>query len=124
MGEMNRQLNTLRMKKIDIEDIYPQAEKDREGEKLKQLCDMHETQKNVTADGLALIERFVKPRRLVKIDARKVQAKIEQSHTKNQDQTRFLRKIERQAWKFAHTQYMNRIQQNETLMETDNKEQE
>ena len=42
MGE-GRKYNTLRMKKINIEDIYPQAEKDREGEKLKQLCDMHET---------------------------------------------------------------------------------
>ena len=30
----------LRMKKIDIETIYPQAEKDREGEKLKMLCDI------------------------------------------------------------------------------------
>lgn len=32
--------NALRMKKIDIETIYPQAEKDREGEKLKLLCDI------------------------------------------------------------------------------------
>ena len=64
-----RQFKTLRMRKINIEDIYPQAEKDREGEKLKKLCDMHETQKNVTADGRALIDRFVKPRKLVKIDA-------------------------------------------------------
>ena len=33
----------LRMKKIDIETIYPQHEKDREGEKLKRLCDMQES---------------------------------------------------------------------------------
>jgi len=32
----------LRMKKVNLEAIYSQAEKDREGEKLKQLCDMHE----------------------------------------------------------------------------------
>lgn len=32
----------LRIKKIDIESIYPQHEKDKEGEKLKKLCDMHE----------------------------------------------------------------------------------
>lgn len=30
------------MRRIDIETIYSQAEKDREGEKLKKLCDVHE----------------------------------------------------------------------------------
>ena len=29
---------TIRMKKVDLEKIYPQAEKDREGDRLRKLC--------------------------------------------------------------------------------------
>ena len=42
LGDMVKPM-CLRMQRIDIETIYPQHEKDREGEKLKRLCDMQET---------------------------------------------------------------------------------
>lgn len=58
----------LRIKKIDIESIYPQHEKDKEGEKLKKLCDMHEGQKNLHADGTSLINQFVKPKRVLTVN--------------------------------------------------------
>lgn len=58
----------LRMKKVDIETIYPQHEKDREGEKLKRLCAQQETQKSVHADGNMLIKNFVKTRHEGHID--------------------------------------------------------
>ena len=91
------------MTQIDIETIYPQAEKDREGEKLKRLCAQHEGQKNVHADGRRLIDKFVKPRRLKKIGAQADDTKISFSHRQSPDQSRFMRSIEQQAWKFAHT---------------------
>ena len=36
----------LRMQKIDLETIYPQAEKDLEGERLKHLCEIQAGQKS------------------------------------------------------------------------------
>ena len=60
------------MKKIDIETIYPQEEKDREGEKLKLLCDIAADQKNIYADGNDLINKFVKPRRKLNVDENQV----------------------------------------------------
>ena len=90
----------LRMKKIDIETIYPQHEKDREGEKLKRLCDMQETQKAIFADGNMLIENFVKPRHEVNIDHVALGESINKSHVKNHEQRRFLRRIDRQAMKY------------------------
>lgn len=42
VGGTRGKLAALRMKRVDIEQIYPQSEKDKEGEKLKRLCDMHE----------------------------------------------------------------------------------
>ena len=60
------------MKKIDIETIYPQEEKDREGEKLKLLCDIAADQKNIYADGEMLINKFVKPRRKLNVDENQV----------------------------------------------------
>ena len=101
------------MTQIDIETIYPQAEKDREGEKLKRLCAQHEGQKNVHADGRRLIDKFVKPRRLKKIGAQADDTKISFSHRQSPDQSRFMRSIEQQAWKFAHTQYIGKIQKAE-----------
>ena len=67
-GNRGAKLAALRMKRVDIEQIYPQSEKDKEGEKLKRLCDVHEGQKNLHADGRQLIDSFVLPRRLNKLD--------------------------------------------------------
>ena len=82
------------MKKIDIESIYPQAEKDREAERLERLCGMHEGQKNIHADGRRLIENFVTPRRLLALK----HPSIVISKQKSPEQNRFLKLIERQAW--------------------------
>lgn len=83
------------MKKVDIEKIYPQEEKDREGEKLKKLCDMHEGQKSLHADGRELINTFVKPMKMVKHSAELFKQKLAMSHIKSPDQSRFLRRIDR-----------------------------
>ena len=93
------------MKKIDIETIYPQHEKDREGEKLKRLCDMQENQKAIYADGNMLIDAFVKPRYEVNIDHEALGATISKSHQKNHEQQRFLRRIERAAHQYDKKQY-------------------
>ena len=106
----------LRMKKIDIETIYPQHEKDREGEKLKRLCDMQETQKAIFADGNMLIENFVKPRHEVNIDHVALGESINKSHIKNHEQQRFLRRIDRQALKYNNNQYMQRVARAEANM--------
>ena len=111
-------LAALRMKRVDIEQIYPQSEKDKEGEKLKRLCDMHEGQKSLHADGRKLIDSFVKPRRLTKLDPSHFQNKIKMSYKRSPDANRFLRRIERQAWKFNHTQYMGKIAKAEAEMRT------
>ena len=111
-------LAALRMKRVDIEQIYPQSEKDKEGEKLKRLCDMHEGQKSLHADGRKLIDSFVKPRRLTKLDPSHFQNKIKMSYKRSPDQNRFLRRIERQAWKFNHAQYMGKIAKAEAEMRT------
>ena len=97
------------MKKIDIETIYPQEEKDREGEKLKKLCDIYEGQKNLHADGIALINQFVTSRRVVKISPVKQKERLTMSYTKSPEQQRFLRQIERQAWKYAQSQFMSKV---------------
>ena len=117
-------LAALRMKRVDIEQIYPQSEKDKEGEKLKRLCDMHEGQKSLHADGIKLIKTFVKPRRLIKLDPSHFQSKIKMSYKKSPDQNRFLRRIERQAWKFNHMQYMGKIAKAEAEMRTQTDDQD
>lgn len=81
MALSNTPVPPLRMKRIDIEAIYSQAEKEKEGEKLKQLCAMHETQRVLHADGTKLIAKFIKPLRMVKVRRPSYKQKITQSHT-------------------------------------------
>ena len=79
-------MNKLRMKKVDLEAIYPQAEKDREGEKLRRLCDdIHAGQRARHADGLALIRQFVSPRREDRLARPEFVAQLQESHKTNRD---------------------------------------
>ena len=59
---------TIRMKKVDLEKIYPQAEKDREGDRLRRLCEIQEGQKLISCDGTHLLREFIKPRILKEMD--------------------------------------------------------
>lgn len=85
MALSNTPVPPLRMEKINIEEIYPQVEKDREGEKLKALCDIHEGQKLIYADGTSLIRQFIKPRKMVMVRRPSFKNKIKQSHTLSPD---------------------------------------
>lgn len=85
----------LRMKKIDLETIYPQAEKDLEGVRLKHLCEIQAGQKSQHADGRTLITTFVKPRQEEEIDQNKALQNIRHSFNKSPEQSRFLDEIEK-----------------------------
>ena len=50
------------MKKVDLETIYPQAEKDKEGERLRRLCEIQEGQKTISCDGTHLLRELSSPR--------------------------------------------------------------
>ena len=102
------QYGNLRMKKIDLETIYPQAEKDREGEKLRRLCDIHVSQRTRHADGLQLIDKFVSPRRLDKLDRPEFQAQVFQSHQKTPDSMKFLKALEIKVQGHADKQYQSK----------------
>ena len=85
----------LRMKKIDLETIYPQAEKDAEGARLKHLCEIQQGQKSNHADGRKLINEFVKPRQEEEIDQNLADQKLRHSFNKSPEQSRFLDQIEK-----------------------------
>jgi len=104
----------LRMKRVDLETIYPQEEKDREAEKLKRLCDMQANRKSMHADGNKLISTFVKPHSVAnENDRRGLDLKLTMSYKKSPEQMRFLRRLDRQAIKFNQTQYQHKLARNE-----------
>ena len=85
----------IRMKKVDLEKIYPQAEKDREGERLRRLCELQEGRKSIHADGTRLIQEIVKPRKLEEMDKEEAEKKIKHSLNRSPEGLFFLDLIER-----------------------------
>ena len=76
LSKLTDQSAKIRMKKVDLEKIYPQAEKDREGDRLRRLCEIQEGQKLISCDGMHLLREFVKPRHLQEMDLDEAENKI------------------------------------------------
>ena len=83
------------MKKVDLETIYPQAEKDREGERLRRLCEIQEGQKTISCDGTHLLKAFIKPRMLKEMDLDEAEKKIQHSLKRSPEGLFFLDLIDR-----------------------------
>ena len=104
LSKLTDQSAKIRMKKVDLEKIYPQAEKDREGDRLRRLCEIQEGQKLISCDGMHLLREFVKPRQLQEMDLDEAENKIKHSLKRSPEGHFFLNLIDRQASTFIEKQ--------------------
>lgn len=69
------------MKKIDLETIYSQADKDREDARLREIGEQQRNEANARhANGKDLIDKFVSPRRMERLDRPQFEAQVFNSH--------------------------------------------
>ena len=66
---------------------------------------MQETQKAIFADGNKLIDQFVKPRNVERIDRNVLDQQLDMSYKRSASQQRFMRRLDRQAQKFQNVSY-------------------